>query len=1014
MSESELVILREYLRKYLQRGWIRTSRSPAGAPILFVKKPDGSLRLCVDYRGLNEITIKNRHPLPLIEESLDRLGQARFFTRLDIREAYHRLRIRKGDEWKTAFRTRYGHFEYLVVPFGLTNAPAAFQAYINKCMTGLMDTICVVYLDDILVYSKTRQQHTEDVKEVLKRLREFKLYASLEKSEFFVDHTEFLGYQVTPYGVTIDPERTKTIREWPMPQSVFDVRSFIGFINFYRRFIPNFSGLAAPLHELTRKGPNHAKKGAALRREERVLLTLPPEAKKAVQALKNAFMETPVVAHFDPKRLTRLETDASGSAIAGILSQKGPDGAGLAGWRPVAFFSRKISSAERNYDTHDVELLAIIESLKHWRRFLQGIKEPFEVLTDHDNLKGFLKKKELSARQRRWLMLLGEYAFTITHRPGSQNPADKPSRRADYVQEGLRESERESGTHWYKLMAKLGLNGPQGGAVAQVSRNRRGSSSSSSTSSLSEIGTATESVGQEGLDKTLKGLPPVSDRPKNGAAMKSVGHKGAAMKTVGQKGLDETAQGPSGLGRDLPTSDLPKEAQPGVVSQESQSASPEDRRVLDTDGERRILLEMCHNAPLAGHFGYRRTLEKVRRHYTWATVRKDVKEYVDACVECKQSKAARHPPYGRLRPLPVPDGPWEDLTMDFITDLPPSRIGEDVFDSIWVIVDKLTKMAHYIPVAKTIGAKELAFVFLKEVVRLHGVPRSITTDRGPVFVSNYWKTFCQYLQIQTKASTAFHPQTDGQTERQNQTLEQYLRVYCCFEQDDWPIWLNSAEFAYNDSVHAITGITPFVAYTGRHPRGGEWPSSKPRRATPDHETYIAKMIEIQKFVRAKLTQAQAYQAKFYDRGRKEAQFAVNDLVMLSTKFIRSIRPKKKLDKKFEGPLRITEVINPQAYRLDLPEGVKFYNAFHVSLLEPYKASERFPAKSGPLWNTLDPGEPDIYDVEKILEERRNQEGFWEYKIKWKGYPMSECTWEVAADISRAAMTAYRNKKRKRR
>jgi hypothetical protein len=1020
MSEAELVVLRQYIQKYLQRGWIRASRSPAGAPILFVKKSDGSLRLCVDYRGLNAVTIKNRHPLPLIEESLDRLGQAKYFTRLDIREAYHRLRIREGDEWKTAFRTRYGHYEYLVVPFGLTNAPAAFQAYINRCMTGLMDTICVVYLDDILVYSKTRQQHVKDVKEVLNRLREFQLYASLEKSEFFVDHTEFLGYQVTPNGVTIDPERTQTIQEWPEPRTVAEVRSFIGFINFYRRFIPNFSGLAAPLHELTRKGPHQAKKGHALRREEKQRISLPKEAKEAFQALRDAFTGTPIVAHFDPARPIRLETDASASAICGILSQSVPTGDKTAEWRPVAFFSRKTSSAEYNYETHDIELLAIIESLKHWRRFLQGLKDPFEVLTDHNNLKGFQHKQDLSPRQRRWVTFLEEYTFTVKHRPGSQNPADKPSRRADYVHESQKQAWRESNASWHKLMAKLGLNGPKTGAVAQVStRNRRALSERFSTLSLSERARPHMSlVGQEDLDETAQGQNELSrsssrsDLPQNGKAMKSLSQKGTALKTVGQRGLDETAVRPSGPSKGSPTSDLPKEAQPGATSQELEAS--EDRRVLDTDGERRIVLEMCHCDPLAGHFGYKRTLEKVRRHYTWATIRRDVKEFIDACIACRQSKAARHAPFGLLRPLPIPDGPWEDLTMDFITDLPPSRVGEDVFDSIMVIVDKLTKMAHYIPVTKTIGAKELALVFLREVVRLHGVPRSITTDRGPVLVSHYWKAFCNTLSIHAKTSTAFHPQTDGQTERQNQTLEQYLRVYCCFEQDDWAIWLNTAEFAYNDSVHASTGVTPFVAYTGRHPRGGEWPLTTPKRDTPDHNTYIAKMIEIQKFVRAKLTQAQAYQAKFYDRWHKKAQFAVNDLVMLSTKNIRSIRPKKKLDKKFEGPFRITEVINPQAYRLNLPKGINSYNAFHVSLLEPYKASERFPAKTGPIWNTLDLGEPDVYEVEEILEERRNQEGFWEYKIKWRGYPMEDCTWEVATQISRAAMNAYRRKKRKRR
>jgi hypothetical protein len=484
--------------------------------------------------------------------------------------------------------------------------------------------------------------------------------------------------------------------------------------------------------------------------------------------------------------------------------------------------------------------------------------------------------------------------------------------------------------------------------------------------------------------------------------------------TIAQVRQDQAARAQIRSSSVSPIPDQPNEVQQDAVSQGSEGLDPKSHRVLVSHEERRVVLEMCHSDPLAGHFGYKRTLEKVRRHYIWPTLHKDVKEFIDACIPCRQSKSTRHAPYGLLKPLPVPDGPWEDVTMDFVTDLPPSAMGKEVYDSIMVIVDKLTKMAHYIPVCKTIDAKDLAMTFLREVIRLHGAPRTIVSDRGPVLVSKYWKTFCHYLSIHTKFSTAFHPQTDGQTERQNQTLEQYLRIFCSFEQDDWTTWLNTAEFAYNDSVHASTGLTPFQAYTGRHPRGGNWPVKNPPKRIPDLKDLAAKIIQSQKYLKAKLTQVQAYQAKFYNRKHKEAQFAVNDLVMLSTENIRSIRPKKKLDKKYEGPFKITEVINPQAYRLNLPKGIGIYNAFHISLLEPYKASTQFPAQKLPVWNTLDPGDPDVYEVERILDQRLNQEGFWEYQIKWKGLPESECSWEVAADISRAALTAYSSKKRKRR
>ena len=247
LSEKELKILRKYIQDGLDRGWIRESTSSAGAPILFTPKKDGELRLCVDYRGLNRLTVKNRYPLPLMSEILDRLSGARCFTKLDLRNAYHRIRIREGDEWKTAFRTWYGHFEYLVMPFGLVNALATFQAYINRALTGLVDLTCIVYLDDILIYSEDPAAHKRHVVEVLERLRKHGLFAKLSKCRFTTDTVDFLGFILGPDGVAMEESRVKAIQEWPVPRTFREVQVFLGFANFYRRFIANYSKIVAPL-----------------------------------------------------------------------------------------------------------------------------------------------------------------------------------------------------------------------------------------------------------------------------------------------------------------------------------------------------------------------------------------------------------------------------------------------------------------------------------------------------------------------------------------------------------------------------------------------------------------------------------------------------------------------------------------------------------------------------------------------------------------------------------------------
>ena len=259
LSEKELEVLREYLDSSLAKGWIRPSQSPAGAPIFFIPKKDGTLRLYVDYRGLNAITIKNRYPLPLISETLDRLSGATIFTQLDLKDAYHRIRIKKGDEWKTAFRTRYGHYEYQVMPFCLANAPATFQAYINRALSGLLDVCCVVYLDDILIYSQSLEEHRRAVRMVLERLRKYRLYAKLRKYAFEVDTVNFLGYVISPDGVGMERSRVETIDSWPEPTSVRDIQVFIGFAGFYRRFIEGFSRIVGPLTDLTKTADRRPK-----------------------------------------------------------------------------------------------------------------------------------------------------------------------------------------------------------------------------------------------------------------------------------------------------------------------------------------------------------------------------------------------------------------------------------------------------------------------------------------------------------------------------------------------------------------------------------------------------------------------------------------------------------------------------------------------------------------------------------------------------------------------------------
>ena len=413
LSKTELRYLKDYIDQMLARGWIRPSKSPFGSPILFVKKADGSLWLVVDYRKLNTLTVKNRYPLPLISELFDRLKNAKYYTRLDMQDAYNQLRVASGDEWKTAFRTRYGHFEYLVMPFGLTNAPASFQAYANDCLHDFLDLFCVVYLDDVLIFSETLEEHISHVKQVLSHLRDYGLTCKLRKCEFHASSLSFLGFVISPEGVSMDPDRVAAIQDWPIPTNVEEIQIFLGFTNFYRRFIEGYSRVVSCITSLLRKGQH---------------FHWSSKCQAAFEELKRRFTFAPVLKHFDPDLPIRIHTDASGFAVSGIVSQLHDST-----WHPVAFYSRKCSAAECNYDVPDCEMLAVFESMRHWRHYLEGSHHPVQVFSDHKNLEPFISTKVLNRRQARWAELLAGYDFVLVHLPGVKNPADGPSRRPDYA-----------------------------------------------------------------------------------------------------------------------------------------------------------------------------------------------------------------------------------------------------------------------------------------------------------------------------------------------------------------------------------------------------------------------------------------------------------------------------------------------------------------------------------------------------------------------------------------------------
>ncbi|KAK3518359.1 hypothetical protein QTP86_003530, partial [Hemibagrus guttatus] len=412
LSLPESKAMEEYIESSLAAGHIRPSTSPAAAGFFFVGKKDGGLRPCIDYRGLNAVTIRYPYPLPLVPAALEQLRGARVFTKLDLRSAYNLVRIREGDEWKTAFHTTHGHYEYCVMPFGLTNAPAVFQALINEVFRDLLGRSVIAYIDDILVYSASMEEHVIQVREVLARLQQHHLYVKLEKCEFHCSQVTFLGYVISRQGVEMDAVKVQAVTGWPEPSTVRELQRFLGFANFYRRFIRNYSSVAGPLTSLLRGKPKK--------------LSWTDQARTAFLQLKDRFTTAPILRHPDPELPFVVEVDASCSGIGAVLSQRHGEPGKL---HPCAFHSRKLTAAERNYDVGNRELLAIKAALEEWRHWLEGARHPFQVLTDHRNLEYLRGAKRLNPRQARWALFFTRFVFTVTYRPGSKNgKADALSR----------------------------------------------------------------------------------------------------------------------------------------------------------------------------------------------------------------------------------------------------------------------------------------------------------------------------------------------------------------------------------------------------------------------------------------------------------------------------------------------------------------------------------------------------------------------------------------------------------
>ncbi|MDP1546978.1 MAG: reverse transcriptase domain-containing protein [Anaerolineales bacterium] len=852
LADQEHALLKTYIEEMLKKGFIRQSSSASGAGVFFIKKKDGSSRLCVDYRLLNERTRRNRYPLPLFPSILDQIKRsgASVFSKLDLKAGYHLLRVAPGFEHLTAFKTLFGLFEYRVVPFGLTNAPAKFQGWMNSILGDLPDV--VVYIDDILIFSQEEKGHLATLREVFSRLHLHGLVLNQKKCSFLQETIEFLGVKINRHGTSMEECKISTIREWRFPSTKKGMQGFLGFCNFYRNFIKDFARIAQPLYDAT-TFPTILKS---------------PQLVEAFESLKESFGRDVQLFFPQPDREFVITGDASDFALGVTLSQVeyDPDPAPpLPAQRfPIAFFSRKLTMAESKLDTLDKELLPLIEALVQWRAWLISAKLPIRYYTDHKNLDNFTSSRKLSKKLARWLDFLGDFQVKVLFTPRSTLIAeDALSKREEF---------RPSAEEVHRLLHRPMFH----------------------------------PVVQDGVTVALK---PAKEVP--------------VVASIHSNPIDAVSLWKT----------LLKECR-----------STEDGKLMVTDTAlQRKILHLRHDSPIAGHPGRRKTIARIRELFCWPRLNETVTQYVDSCATCQLTKNRKAKKRGLLIPIPASISTWQDLSMDFITGFPMAQGA----NAILVIVDRFSKMAHFIPCLKTYNARNVAHMLIENVIRLHGIPQTIISDRDKVLTSEFWQEIAKYLGFKPHMTTARHPEADGQTERTNQTLEQFIRSTCSASGLDWPNWLPVIEFAYNSAQHESTGFSPFQLVYGKNPVADFPQRNTERMANPDARILADQLKEIHAVAAENLLAARARMKRYADVKRKDVELPpIGQLVLLNRKELPSRLAKTKMDRPWVGPFKVLKTYpSSLTVKLQLPSDLRIHPNFHISQVTPFTSRDNQPTPS---------------------------------------------------------------------
>lgn len=983
----------------LKNGIIEPSDSYWAAPVILCKKKDGTFRFAIDYRRLNAVTVPQNYPLPRFEDVVDSVSasHSKIFSVLDLKAGFHQIPLDPETKHKSTFTCHIGNYSFKRLPYGLRNAPVAFQKLMCTVLSGINFKFSLVYVDDIMVHSASVSQHLTHLQVVFDRLRIANLKLQPKKCRFATRSVEYLGHFFSSKGIEVNPRIIQSVVSFPIPKTQKQVQQFLGLCNYYRKFIHKFAEIAAPLYELTKLDKK---------------FNWNDKCQEAFDRLKSKLTSTPILVLPQMDKPFIVSTDASDSAIGFILGQTDSQNRE----RVIAYGGRALHKHERNWPIYEKECLALVEAIKQFRPYLSASK--FTVYTDNFGVKHFQKLKDISGRKGRWAMFLQEYDFEIIHKSGSKNAnADALSRR-DYLKENdqhITSSVPTNNTASKHLQAELVYDEPSLIGAMDIADDK----DDFKALDLSQVFKGNLDLSKDQWD--CPDIEPVlaylvnNKLPTNAAESKKIiimSEQYFVRDNVLYHIYDPSLK-------------------------KYKKLSPAWAQVVVPRKHRSKVMSAYHEQH--AHLGFEKSYLAIRSKYYWPKMYRDVEDHVTGCLECHKAKRSYGNATPPLHPIPVPPHSFYRIHLDIVGPLPPST--EKNYRYILVIVDSFSNWCESFPMQSQ-DATEVAKILFQEVICRYGAPRIIVTDRGSNFLSKLVSAVCERFQITRHHTSSFHPQSNSVVERVNGFLGQALRTLCMDNQSNWAELIPAIMLSFRNAVSSSTGFTPYQVLFGRHMNLPIDTTLIPKEDLPvnvkEFVDNLNEQLKLMNFiVHANRTGQQIKQKKYHDRNAKEPSYFKGQQVMLKKENIK-IGQSRKLTAKFVGPYEIVELGPNYTYKLKhVHTGKMVKSLVNASRLKKFHSTyDRYADRvdttgitnirdqSGVHDMSVDGDEPaatdtpvQVEEVEKILRYAYQNGKRW-YRVRFKGLDNSHNKLVLADYVPQEMRDAFhfkytsKNKKRK--